>query len=128
MANGRVLGIGGVFSKSPAPAARADWYRRVLGLDPEPGGAVVFTAYDLADRVGAMQILAPFPADTDYFAPSTAPFMINLVVDDLAAMLARAAAAGVVPVWRDDDGPQGRFAHLIDPDGIKIELWEPRGL
>jgi predicted enzyme related to lactoylglutathione lyase len=65
-------------------------------------------------------------ADTDYLAPSTKDFMLNLVVDDLDGVLARCAEHGVEPVKLFPDEFNGRFAHIIDPDGRKVELWEPR--
>ena len=71
-------------------------------------------------------IWSPFKAATTYFAPSTAPFMVNFIVDDLDGVLARAAAAGVHPTGRDDSDENGRFAWLMDPAGLKIELWEPK--
>ena len=70
--------------------------------------------------------LAPFPLDTDYFLPSSQPFMINLIVEDLDGVLAAAATAGALPTGRQDE-PYGRFAWLIDPAGVKVELWEPLG-
>ncbi|MDZ4364046.1 VOC family protein [Brevundimonas sp.] len=119
----RVLGIGGVFFKADDPAAVADWYRRVLGFDIQAGwnGAMwppPSTGYS---------IWSPFSADTDYMAPSTQPFMVNFVVDDLDGVLARAQAAGVEPVGRNDADPNGSFAWLMDPAGVKIELWQPKG-
>lgn len=75
---------------------------------------------------GAGTVFSPFAATTDCFAPSTHDFMINLMVDDLAGLLAQAAAAGVEPVKRQD-AEYGRFAHIVAPEGRKLELWQPRG-
>jgi predicted enzyme related to lactoylglutathione lyase len=70
-------------------------------------------------------ILTPFAADTDYFAPSAQPFMFNLMVDDLNAVLARAAAAGATVLEGRASGEQGDFAWIVDGDGNKVELWQP---
>jgi len=124
MAN--VLGIGGVFFKSPDGAALRQWYADVLGLPFRDWGGVWFPADAFAAHPGAGAVFSPFAADSDYFAPSTKEFMINLVVDDLDAMLARCRQHGVEPVKLFPDEPNGRFAHILDPEGRKIELWEPK--
>ena len=120
-----VIGLGGLFFKSADPAACREWYGRVLGMAFEPWG-LVFTPQAAAAQPGAGTVFAPFAADTGYFAPSDAPFMFNLMVDDLAAMLARCAEQGVTPVGPVLDEANGRFAHIIDPEGRKIELWQPQ--
>ena len=120
----KVLGVGGVFFKSADPAALRAWYGRVLGLEIGEWGAF-FTAVAAAEQPGAGTVYSPFSATTDYFAPSTHDFMINLMVDDLDGVLARAAEAGVEPVKRQDEA-YGRFAHVMDPEGRKLELWEPK--
>jgi predicted enzyme related to lactoylglutathione lyase len=116
----KVLGIGGVFFKTQDGAAVGDWYKRVLDFDVSEWGGAVFPPL-----TRGYHVWSPFAADTQYFEPSTAAFMINFVVDDLDGVLARAAEAGVEPVGRDDGDPNGRFAWLLDPAGVKIELWEP---
>ena len=116
---GRVLGIGGVFYRCEDPEGVRDWYRRVLGVQWSQWGSA-----DFAPRDQAMTVLSPFKADTDYFAPSTAAFMINLAVEDLDGLLKQAKAQGVEPLGRQDES-YGKFAWLMDPQGIKIELWEP---
>lgn len=115
----KVLGIGGVFFKADDPDALRDWYRRVLDLSFAEWGSADFKHPDRG-----MTVFSPFKADTDYFAPSDRPFMINLIVDDLDGVLARAEGEGVRPLGRDDQD-YGRFAWLLDPAGTKIELWEP---
>jgi catechol 2,3-dioxygenase-like lactoylglutathione lyase family enzyme len=117
----KVLGIGGVFFKAADTAAVGDWYRRVLDLQVEDWGGVVFPSSNRAS-----QVWSPFAADTSYFEPSKGDFMINLVVDDLDGILAHAATAGVEPLKRDDSDPNGRFAWMLDPAGVKVELWEPK--
>ena len=120
----RVLGIGGVFFKSKDPGALAGWYRDVLGLELEDWGGIVFRPGAMAAHPGAATVFSPFETDTTYFAPSTREFMINLAVDDLDAMLASCAAHGVDATVLPDE-TNGRFAHVLDPDGTKIELWQP---
>jgi predicted enzyme related to lactoylglutathione lyase len=121
----KVIGVGGVFFKANDPAALASWYTEVLGLEMEDWGGTVFRPDAMAAHPGAATIFSPFASDTDYFAPSTREFMINLAVDDLDGILARCAAHGVEAKLVGDD-VNGRFAHLVDPDGTKIELWQPK--
>ncbi|HXX60927.1 MAG TPA: VOC family protein [Candidatus Sulfotelmatobacter sp.] len=120
----RVLGVGGVFFKAKDPTALADWYRDVLGLDMQDWGGAFFTPDGMAAHPGAGTVFSPFAADTDYFAPSTREFMINLAVDDLDGLLARCAKHGLEAEVSADDS-NGRFAHILDPEGTKIELWQP---
>ena len=115
-----ILGIGGVFFLAEDGDAIRDWYRDVLGFNIEDWGGAMFQHPDRGYTVWS-----PFKADSTYFAPSTLPFMINLIVDDMDAVLAKAADAGVTPLGRDDSDASGRFAWLLDPAGIKIELWQP---
>ncbi len=125
---GHVVGIGGVFFKSKDPKALAAWYRDVLGLEiADWGGAILPLRDRAAAPKGAVQVWSPFKQDTDYFAPSSREFMINFEVDNLDAILARAKEKGVAILKRDDDSdPSGSFAWLLDPDGTKIELWQPK--
>ncbi len=121
----RVLGIGGVFFKSSDPRALSAWYRDVIGLELEDWGGVVFRPEAMAGHPGAATVFSAFEAESTYFEPSTRDFMINLAVDDLDGILASCAAHGVdVKVLPDE--PNGRFAHLLDPEGTKIELWQPK--
>jgi catechol 2,3-dioxygenase-like lactoylglutathione lyase family enzyme len=71
-------------------------------------------------------LFSPFKGDTDYFAPSEAPFMVNLRVDDLEGMIADLEAKGITILARQDED-YGRFAWILDPDGLKIELWQQKG-
>jgi predicted enzyme related to lactoylglutathione lyase len=122
----RIIGVGGVFFKSGNEAALREWYARVLGLEFQPWGGVLFTPSMAADQPGAGTVFTSFAANTEYFEPSTKEFMFNLMVDDLDAVLARCREHGVLPVKMFDDQPNGRFAHILDLEGRKIELWEPR--
>jgi predicted enzyme related to lactoylglutathione lyase len=116
----KVLGIGGVFFKAQDGKALGEWYARVLGFEVSEWGGAVFQ-----NPTQGYQVWSPFKADTDYMAPSTSPFMINLMVDDLDGVLAKAKAEGVEPTGRDDSGEYGKFAWIMDPAGLKVELWEP---
>jgi catechol 2,3-dioxygenase-like lactoylglutathione lyase family enzyme len=115
----KVLGIGGVFFKAADPKAVTDWYARVLGFDVSQWGSVMFTP----PANGPTQQWSVHDAGTDYYDPSTQPFMVNFLVDDMDGVLAQARAAGVEPL-RQEDGEYGRFAWLLDPAGAKIELWQ----
>lgn len=116
----KVLGIGGVFFKAEDGAAVGEWYRRVLGIEVAEWGGAMFPSSGRA-----YQVWSPFKADTKYFEPSNAAFMINFMVDDLEGVLAKAAAEGVEPLGRELSDDNGKFAWLLDPAGVKIELWEP---
>ena len=121
---GHVTGVGGVFVKSKDPKALAQWYREVLGLDVKSwgGAALPFDAPGHPPKVS----WTAFPDSSDYMNPSTREFMINFAVDDMDAILARVAAKGVPILKRDDNDAFGRFAWIQDPDGAKIELWQPK--
>ena len=121
---GHITGIGGVFFKAKDPKALAAWYRDVLGMPLAAWGGAALR-YDAPNHPPAAGWSA-FPASTSYFAPSTGPFMINYAVDDMDAILARLHAKGVEVLKRDDDEPNGRFAWILDPEGNKVELWEPK--
>ena len=118
----KVIGLGGIFFKSRDPAALAAWYARHLGLELEAWGGVRFRE-DPAQPGSATW--APFPDDTSYFAPSAQPYMINFRVDDLAGLLERLRAAGVEVDERTEQGEYGAFGWIIDPEGTRIELWQP---
>jgi predicted enzyme related to lactoylglutathione lyase len=114
-----VVGIGGVFMKVADADTWRAWYAQVLGVAFDDWGGVQFPHPDIGYGV-----LSPFAADTDYFQPSFAPFMLNLIVDDLDGVLARVKAAGAE--WTGpEDNDYGRFAWLMDPAGVKVELWQP---
>lgn len=117
----KVLGLGGIFFKAADGEALGDWYRRVLGFEIQEGWGGAMWPHPQK----GFTLWSPFKADTTYFEPSSQGFMINLIVDDLDGVLSKAAAAGVEPLGREDSDPNGRFAWLLDPAGIKVELWEP---
>ncbi len=121
----RVLGVGGVFFKSKDPGRVVAWYRDVLGLEMQDWGGAFISPEAMAAHPGAGTVFSAFEAETTYFEPSTRDFMINLAVDDLDGVLARCAQHGVDATVLPDE-PNGRFAHVLDPEGTKIELWQPR--
>jgi predicted enzyme related to lactoylglutathione lyase len=120
---GKITGVGGVFFKSKNPKALMTWYRDVLGIKLEEWGGAALT-YSAPNHPPAV-IVNAFDQATDYMDPSKREFMINFAVDNLTAFLDRLKSKGVVVLKRDDTDPNGKFAWIIDPDGTKIELWEP---
>ena len=122
---GRIIGIGGIFFKSnDAPKLRT-WYRDSLGFGTECG-EVTFPWRD-HDRpeVERQTVWSIFDGESSYFDPSKSPLMINYLVDDLDAFLAKMRARGVTIDAKRESYDYGRFAWIYDPDGNKIELWEP---
>ncbi|MFA6219473.1 MAG: VOC family protein [Erythrobacter sp.] len=115
----KVTGLGGVFYVVNDPAATRAWYREILGIDGDYGPQL-----DWSEETGAKpySLISHF-ADDEYIRPGTGGFMINLRVDDLDGFLALLAAKGVAVLGSADEG-YGKFAWLLDPDGIKIELWQ----
>ena len=118
----KVKGIGGVFFRSADPVALADWYKTHLGIDPAPTD--MNTPPWIAD--GGVTVFAPFAEDTTYF-PERQQVMINFRVSDMDAMLEQLSAAGIEPFNTQTMEGLGRFAHITDPEGNAIELWEPQG-
>ena len=120
----RVTGIGGIFFKSPDPKRLGAWYRTHLGVDVTDWGGAVFP-WGGPDSPPGMTLWTPFAADTDYMAPSTAPFMVNFRVADLDALLAALREEGCQVLDKREDSEFGKFGWVMDPDGNKVELWEP---
>jgi catechol 2,3-dioxygenase-like lactoylglutathione lyase family enzyme len=120
---GRVTGIGGVFVKSKDPKALAAWYRDMLGIKVESWGGAVLR-YDTPGRPPSAAWTALSSA-SGYTAPSEREFMVDFTVDDLDALVARLTAKGVNILKREED-PNGKFAWILDPDGTKLELWQPK--
>jgi catechol 2,3-dioxygenase-like lactoylglutathione lyase family enzyme len=120
---GRITGIGGIFVVSKDPKALAAWYRDVLGISLERWGGATFR-YDATGHP-AVVVWNAFKEGGSYLAPSQRDFMLDFAVDDLDAFLTRLTAKGVTILKRDDSDPSGKFAWILDPDGTKIELWQP---
>jgi catechol 2,3-dioxygenase-like lactoylglutathione lyase family enzyme len=125
----RVAGIGGVCFKARNPAALAAWYRDHLGIPVGSGSthAVFAAGGDGRDATGAPPAIAwsAFPADTAYFGPGPAGWMVNYRVSDLDAMLAQLRAAGAWVAEHVEESEFGRFGWAADPEGTRFELWQP---
>lgn len=119
---GHVTGIGGVIVRSKDPKALSAWYRDVLGLQIESWGGAKFS-YD-APGHPKIAVWSPLSQNSDELKPSTRDFMLNLAVDDMDAFIARLTAKGV-PILKRDQDSFGKYAWILDPDGVKIEFWQP---
>ena len=122
----RVTGIGGIFFKARDPAALQAWYRTHLGMDVQPWGGA---ALDWTDEAGhpvagttAWRVCAKEGED---FGPGDPPFMVNYRVADLAGLLAALRAEGCTVLDKTDESEYGKFGWVVDPEGNKVELWEP---
>lgn len=123
---GRVLGVGGVFFRSADPARLAQWYQQTLGLVTEAWGSTYGTSFSPEGMpANSFTVWSTFAADTEYFGNQRQSFMINLVVDDLDAALANVSAAGGKVIPQKEEHDFGRFGWFVDPDGNRVELWEP---
>ena len=122
----KVTGIGGVFFKSTNDHRKlAEWYSNNLGITLEPwGGAVLNWPDDTADDRG-LTVWNVADKDTKWFHPSAASFMINYRIDNMAEMLAQLQRNGVEILKGPESHENGKFAWIADPDGNKVELWEP---
>ena len=123
----RVTGLGGIFFKAKDPAALRAWYKLHLGIDVKPwGGAALRWADDPSAPAGGTTAWSVFPADSDQFSPSQSTFMVNYRVADLPALLAALRSEGCNVLEKTtDDADYGKFGWVIDPEGNKIELWQP---
>ena len=122
----RVTGIGGVFFKAKDPKALTAWYAKHFGMSVEEWGGVILkwpsdtatddglTVWNLAEQEG------------EWFSPSRSSFMINYRIDDMAGMIAQLTAAGIAILKGPEQAENGKFAWVMDPEGNKVELWEPR--
>lgn len=123
--NEKVSGIGGVFLAVRDPEKMAAWYRDNLGVNSNDGNAnFLWREHDRPEEVGRT-VWALFPAGTDHFGPSRPGFMVNYRVSNLDRMLAHLRSNGVT-VEKVEDYDYGRFAWITDPEGNRIELWEPK--
>lgn len=122
----RVTGIGGIFFKAKNPAALQAWYKQHLGIDVQAWGGTAFHWTDADGNAAcgttAWQISA---ADSDAYAPGNAAFMVNYRVADLLALLAALRDEGCNVLDKLDESSFGKFGWVIDPEGNKVELWEP---
>jgi hypothetical protein len=125
----RVTGIGGIFFKARDPVALRDWYRKHLGIDVQEWGGAAFPWADGSGRLTtATTLWSVSGSDSDYFAPSTAPFMIKLPGCRPAGTAAGLRSEGCNVLEKADDSEDGKFGWVMDPEGNKVELWQsPEG-
>ena len=116
----KVTGIGGIFFKARDPGQLSAWYQKHLGV----GADFIWREHDRPDEIGRT-VWSIFPADTDYFGASRPSFMVNYRVSNLDRMLAQLRGQGVT-VEKVEDYDYGRFAWITDPEGNRVELWEPK--
>lgn len=121
----KVTGIGGIFFKTKDPKKISDWYGDNLGLVINPYGSVFEFRQGASPEKKGYTVWSPFKDDTDYFAPSEEPYMVNYRVADLKSLIADLREKGVKIVGEIEEFEYGKFAHILDPEGRKIELWEP---
>lgn len=126
MSDPKIIGIGGVFFKSASPEKLKKWYAQHLGLVLNPYGAT-FEMRHLKNPEKAKYIhWSVFPNDTDYFAPSDKPFMINYRVQEIEKLVEKLVSIGVIIIDKIITYPYGKFVHILDPEGNAVELWEPK--
>ena len=117
----RALGVGGVFLKARDPKVLSAWYATHLGIQTQEGGSLAFDGPESA----GMTVFAHFPQETTYFGDGAQSSMVNFRVDDLDQLLANLAAAGVRIDAHREEASYGRFAWIWDPEGNRVELWQP---
>ena len=121
----RVTGIGGVFLKAKDPKALAAWYAQHMNLNLSDYGGITFLWSDEVPAGTGKTAWSLFPADTKYFGPGGQTAMVNYRVDDLDGLLAKMKASGVTIDPKPDDSEYGQFAWIVDPEGNRVELWQP---
>ncbi|UCS92774.1 VOC family protein [Echinicola marina] len=121
----KVTGIGGIFFKCHNPDKMKDWYAKNLGLNTDRYGTTFeWRQADQAEQKGFTQ-WSPMDKDTHYFRPSEKEFMINYRVENLEALVKELKSEGVTICDEIESYEYGKFIHIMDPEGNKIELWEP---
>jgi predicted enzyme related to lactoylglutathione lyase len=122
----RVTGIGGIFFSAKDPVALRSWYKDHLGVDVQPWGGAAFEWVDAAGNATKGTTAWNIgPADGKHFAPSKSTFMVNYRVDNLKALLQSLRDEGCDVLEKTDDSEYGKFGWVMDPEGNKVELWEP---
>lgn len=117
----RVVGVGGVFLKAKDPKSLSAWYAEHLGIPSQGGGTLGFDGPESA----GMTVFSHFPENTKYFGEGSQQVMVNFRVDDIDGLLAKLAEAGVRIDPERGDYDYGRFAWFWDPEGNRVELWQP---
>jgi predicted enzyme related to lactoylglutathione lyase len=120
----RVTGVGGIFLRAADPAKLYGWYEQHLGLKRTEDGAFAF----FSEGPREMTVLAFFPLDSTYFGSTQQQSMLNLRVEDLDAVLERLRTAGALIDPKTEDHEYGRFGWFSDPEGNRVELWQPPGI
>ena len=121
----RVIGLGGIFFKAKDPKALYEWYRKHLGIESNPDGSGISWRDADHPEIPGCNVFAIFPADTKYFAPSASSFMLNFRVEKLDELLTALRAEGVEVDPKAEKSDYGNFGWIMDPEGNRIELWEP---
>lgn len=122
----RVTGIGGIFFSAKDPVALRAWYKQHLGIDVQAWGGAAFTWTDAADTpTNGTTIWSIAAADGEHFAQGKPGFMVNYRVEDLAALLQALRDEGCHVLEKTDDSEYGKFGWVMDPEGNKVELWQP---
>ena len=122
----RVTGIGGIFFSARDPKVLCAWYKKHLGIDVQDWGGTAFTWTDAAGNPAkGTTVWSIFPADSKQFAPGKSTFMVNYRVEDLAALLQALREEGCNVLEKTDDSEYGKFGWVLDPEGNKVELWQP---
>lgn len=119
----RVTGIGGIFFKTKDPDKTKEWYKSHLGLNTDSYGCTFWWQDENGNKCATQW--SPFHADTNYFSPSEKEFMVNYRVENLEGLLKVLKEEGVTIVGEMQTYEYGKFGWILDPDGNKIELWEP---
>ncbi len=123
-ATAKVTGIGGIFFKCKDPNKMKEWYKTHLGFDVQPWGVNFEWREDADPTKKGSTAWSPFAETTKYFEPSTKEFMVNYRVDNLTAIVEQLKNAGVTIVDKIEDSEYGKFIHILDAEGNKVELWE----
>jgi predicted enzyme related to lactoylglutathione lyase len=119
----RVIGLGGVFFKSKDPEKLGEWYKKWLSVPVEHPYGASFKSDGMP--AGSLSVWTPFKESTEYFDPSARDYIFNLIVDDLGGALSQVTEGGAKLVGEIDESEFGRFGWFLDPEGNKVELWEP---
>lgn len=120
----RVTGIGGLFFKTDNPEKTKDWYQKHLGFNTDQWGCTFWWKDNDGNKASTQW--SPFPSDTKYFEPSKKDFMFNYRVENLVELLQELEKEGVTIVGKMEEYDYGKFGWILDGDGNKIELWEPK--
>lgn len=121
----RVTGIGGIFFKSKNPEKTKEWYRKHLGIESGKYGGTFEWRHSADGTKKGFTVWSPFSENTEYFRPSEKEYMFNYRVDNLEKLLVALEEEGVEVVGEIEEYEYGKFGWIMDPDGTKVELWEP---